>query len=423
MPQQLLISHASQLVTLAGHTRPRVGLEMREIGVVQDGAVLIEDGVIVAVGTSDDVMPSSRQPIEEIDARGRVVLPGFVDAHTHPVFAGTRTHEYELRAMGLTYQEITAQGGGIRSTMEKTRAASEDELLAHARRHVRWFLEHGTTTIEAKSGYGLSLDSEIKLLRVIAALNREGPLELVPTLLAAHVVPPEFQDRRDAYLDMVSDELLPLVGREKLAEYHDVFCETGAFSVAETRALMLRARDVGLKLRMHANQFTNAGAAALAVELRMTTCDHLEYVDETSIAALRQAGVIAILLPGAVWHLGSHRYPPARAMIDAGLPVVLATDFNPGSSPTPNMQMMLSLACTQMGMTPAEALTAATINAACSLNRGDRLGSIEVGKQADLVILDCADYREIPYFYGLNHVDRVLKKGTVVSVNTHTFFN
>ncbi|MCS6806605.1 MAG: imidazolonepropionase [Acidobacteriota bacterium] len=387
---------------------------MRELGIIEDGAVLIEDGVIVAVGTSAEVVAQADQSAERIDARGQVVLPGFVDAHTHPVFAGTRVQEYELRAMGLTYQEIAARGGGIRSTMEMTRAASEDELLSRARRYARWFIEHGTTTIEAKSGYGLSLESEIKLLRVMAALNREGPLEIVPTLLAAHIVPPEFQHQREAYLSMISDELLPLVAQEKLAEYHDVFCETGAFSVDETRALMLRARELGLKLRLHANQFSDTGAAALAAELNMSTCDHLEHVDQSAIAALQRAGVIAVLLPGAVWHLGSQHYPPARAMIDAGLAVVLATDFNPGSSPTPNMQMILSLACTQMGMTPAEALTATTLNAAYSLNRGDRIGSIEIGKQADLVIFDCADYREIPYFYGRNHVNRVIKRGCVV---------
>lgn len=418
MPRQQLILHASQLVTLAGTAGPRVGPPMRELGIIEDGAVLIEDGVIVAVGPSDEVVAQASQSVEKIDARGQVVLPGFVDAHTHPVFAGTRTDEYELRAMGLTYQEIAARGGGIRSTMEKTRAASEDELLARARRHARWFLEHGTTTIEAKSGYGLSLESELKLLRVLGALNREGPLEVVPTLLAAHVVPPEFLHQPEAYLRMISDELLPQVARDGLAEYHDVFCEVGAFSIDQTRMLMLRARQLGLKLRMHANQFSDIGAAALAAELRMTTCDHLEYVDQTSITALQRAGVIAVLLPGAVWHLGSHHYPPARAMIDSGLAVVLATDFNPGSSPTPNMQMILSLACTQMGMTPAEALTAATINAAYAVDRGDRIGSLEVGKQADLVIFDCRDYREIPYFYGLNHVNRVIKRGSVVFTNS-----
>jgi imidazolonepropionase len=412
--KRILIKRASQLLTLAGPKRPRVGPEMSELGIIEDGAVLIEDGVIAAVGASANVGVGVGEPVEEIDASGSVVMPGFVDAHTHPVFAGTRTNEYEWRAAGLTYQEIAARGGGIRSTVRKTRAASEDELLAAARRYARWFLQSGTTTIEAKSGYGLTLESEIKLLRVIHRLNSEGPLELVPTLLAAHIVPDEYVDQRDAYIELLIQDLLPMVGRQKLAEYHDVFCEQGAFTVAESRALMLAAKAAGLKLRIHANQFTRSGAAGLAAELGARTADHLEEISDDEIAALRDAGVIAILVPGAVFHLGSKNYAPAKKMIEAGLPVALATDFNPGSSPTPNMQMVLTHACTQMNMTPAQAITAATINAAYSLDRSDRLGSIEVGRQADVIICDCRDYREIPYFYGVNHVRMVIKRGTVV---------
>ncbi len=411
MSQQLFVTHASQLITLMGPARPRVGAEMRELHIIEDGAVLIEDGVIVAVGPSHSISPRPGQPVEEINANGQVILPGFVDAHTHPVFAGTRTDEFEMRAAGLSYQEIAERGGGIRSTVEKTRAASEGELVAATRRYLHWFLQNGTTTIEAKTGYGLSLEDELKLLRVIHDLNHEGPLELVPTLLAAHVVPPEYLERRDDFLRMIIQDLLPLVGRQRLAEYHDVYCETGAFTVAETRALMLRAAEVGLKLRLHANQFTASGAAELAAELGAATADHLEQVDLETIEALVQAGVIAVLLPGAIFHLGSQQYPPSRHMIDSGLPVVLATDFNPGTSPIPNMPMILSLACTQMGMTPAESITAATINAAWSLDRGDRLGSIEVGKQADLCLYDCSEYREIPYFGGVNLVSQVIKKG------------
>jgi imidazolonepropionase len=409
---RFLINHASQLLTLAGPKRARIGPEMSELEIIEDGAVLIEDGKIAAVGPSTNLKVG--EPVQEMDASGSVVMPGFVDPHTHPVFAGTRTNEYELRAAGLTYQEIAARGGGIRSTVQKTRAASEDELLAAARRYTRWFLTHGTTTIEAKSGYGLTVDSEIKLLRVIQRLNEEGPLELVPTLLAAHIVPDEFSESREAYLRLLVQDLLPTVSRQKLAEYHDVFCEPGAFTVAESRALMLAARQAGLKLRIHANQFTQSGAAALAAELGARTADHLEEIGDEEIKALRDAGVIAVLVPGAVFHLGSKKYAPAKKMIEAGLPVALATDFNPGSSPTPTMQMALTLACTQMSMTPAQAITAATINAAYSLDRGDHIGSIEVGKQADVIICDCRDYREIPYFFGVNHVRVVIKEGTVV---------
>jgi imidazolonepropionase len=315
----------------------------------------------------------------------------------------------------LSYQEIAVRGGGIRSTVGRTRAATEDELLATARRYCRWFLQCGTTTIEAKSGYGLSVEAELKLLRVIRRLNEEGPLELVPTFLGAHIVPDEYKENRDAYLKLLIEEVLPAVANERLAEYHDAFCEQGAFTVDETRLLVEAARAVGLRLRIHANQFTQSGAAELAAEFGARTADHLEEVSDGTMSALKDAGVIPVLVPGAVFHLGSKKYAPAKKMIEAGLPVVLATDFNPGSSPTPNMQMVLSLACTQMNMTPAQAITAATINAAHSLDRGHRIGSIEVGKQADLIICDAVDFREVPYFYGLNHVRTVIKKGKVIT--------
>lgn len=414
MSGKLLITHAAQLITLAGPKRPRAGAEMSDLAVIEDGAVYIEDGRIAAVGTTDSLGRASGQPVDVIDASGMVVAPGFVDPHTHPVFAGTRTDEYEWRASGLSYQEIAARGGGIRSTVERTRATAEDELLEIARKYARWFLRHGTTTVEAKTGYGLSLEAELKLLRVIHRLHQEGPLELVPTLLAAHIVPDEFRDRRDQYLKMILQDLLPIVGRQKLAEYHDVFCEEGAFTESEARALMARAKEVGLRLRIHANQFSPSGAARLAAEMGAITADHLEYVDTETIGKLRDAGTIAVLLPGAVVHLGLHRYAPAREMIRQGLPIALATDFNPGSSPTPNMQMILSLACTQMDLTPAEAFTAATINAAYSLHRGHLIGSLEVGKQADVILFDCRDYREIPYYYGMNHVSGVIKKGMLI---------
>jgi imidazolonepropionase len=407
----LLITHASQLLTLAGPARARIGDELGDLRILQDGAALIENGLIVAVGPSDEIKAPHAQTI---DASGSVVMPGFIDAHTHPVFAGDRADEFELRLHGLTYQEIARRGGGIRSTVGKTRAASEAELLDAGRRYARWFIEHGTTTIEAKSGYGLSIEDELKLLRVIRKLGEEGPLEIVPTVLAAHVLPEEFAHDRAEYIRLISDGLLPRVAQEGLAEYHDVFCDEGAFTLSETRTLMSAARAHGLKLRIHAEQLSRSEAAQLAAELQMKTADHLEKVRDEDIAALAQAGVMAVLLPGAIFNLGLHDYPPARKLIAAGVPVVLATDFNPGTSPTPNMQMILSLACTQMRMTPAEAISAATINAAYSLDRGDRLGSLEPGKQADLIILDCADYRQIPYFFGINHVRIVIKRGQIV---------
>lgn len=420
MNGELLISGASQLVTLAGAVRPRVGVEMRELEVIADGGVLVRDGKIAAAGRSSEIELEAGPQAARIDARGRVVMPAFVDAHTHPVFAGTREDEYEMRATGLSYQEIAARGGGIRSTVRKTRAASEQELFEIALPRTGWFLEHGTTTIEAKSGYGLTVDDELKILRVIRRLGSETPLEMVPTFLGAHEIPDEYRGQadpgvsRESYIKLVIEEMLPRVAAEGLARYADVFCESHVFTVEESRRVLGRAKELGLGLRLHAEQLSLSGGGRLAADLEAATADHLEWIDGEGIEALKRAGVLAVLLPGAVFNLGLSRYPPARAMIEAGLGLVLATDFNPGSSPTPSMQMVLSIACAQMRMTPAEAITAATINAACSLGLGARLGSIEPGKQADIVIFDCGDYRQVPYFFGINHVWMVIKKGRVV---------
>jgi imidazolonepropionase len=412
--RSIVIHSAAQVVTLAGPRRPRVGREMEELGLIENGAVLIEGDSIAAVGPTDEVAAALPGTVRRWDARGLVVLPGFVDAHTHLVFAGDRVQEFEQRARGLSYEEIARRGGGIRTTVRHTRAASEEELLELARHRLRWFLAHGTTTLEVKSGYGLSRQEEVKLLRVIRRLRQEGPLEIVPTLLAAHVVPEEYEADRSAYLRMIVEELLPEVAREGLAEYHDVFCDVGAFTVEEARILMEAARAHGLKLRVHAEQLAHTGAARLAAEFRARTADHLEHVAEADIAALAEAGVMAVLLPGACFHLGHRTYPPARRLIEAGVPIVLATDFNPGTSPTPSMPMILALACTQMGMTPAEAITAATINAAYSLDRGHRVGSLEIGKQADLILCEASDYRHLPYFFGVNLVRAVFKRGRLV---------
>jgi imidazolonepropionase len=414
MPRELLITHASELVTLAGPSRPRVRAEMPELGIIQDGALLARDGVIVAVGATSTVAPLAAMDAVQIDASNLVVMPGFVDAHTHPVFAGTREDEYEMRAAGMSYQQIAAAGGGIRSTVRRTRAASEDELLELGKIRARRLLEHGTTTVEAKSGYGLTVEDELKILRVIGRLNDETALELIPTFLGAHETPDEYRDRRDQYIHLVVDEMLPRVAEERLARYCDVFCESHVFNVEESRRVLTGATELGMGIRLHAEQLSLSGGASLAAELGATSADHLEWVDQAGIDALQEAGVIAILLPGAVFNLGLNRYAPARAMIEAGLPIALATDFNPGSSPTPSMQMILSIACTQMRMTPAEAVTSATINPACSLGIQARLGSLETGKQADIVVHDCSDYRQIPYLFGVNHAVVVIKSGDVV---------
>lgn len=397
----LAVVNCSQLVTLAGEARPRAGPEMRSLGLIRNGALLVRDGRIEKAGPRREVEAALEPGTEVVDAGGRVVLPGFVDAHTHPVFAGQRADEFEMRAGGATYQEIAAAGGGIRSTVRQTRAASEDALTESARRYAGWFLRNGTTTLEAKSGYGLSVDDELKILRVIRRLDDAGPLRYVPTFLGAHEIPDEYRARPDAYVSLVIHEMLPRVAAQKLAVYCDVFCEQHVFELHQTRRILEAARSHGLGLRLHADQLTLSGAARLAAQLHAATADHLEHTDAEGISALHAAGVQPVLLPGSVYALGSLRYPAARAMLDEGLAVVLATDFNPGSSPTPSMPMILSLAATHLKMTPAEAITAATINAAWSVGRGVEIGSLESGKLADFVIHDCSDYRELAYFFGV----------------------
>jgi imidazolonepropionase len=407
----LFVTNCAQLVTLAGAARPRTGAGLRELSIIEDGAMIVSGSRISRVGARAEIEPLVAKDCEVVDAGRRVCLPGFVDAHTHPVFAGTRADEFERRAAGATYQEIAAAGGGIRATVRRTREATEDRLVAASRRYREWFLRGGTTTVEAKSGYGLSVGDELKILRAIKRLDGEGTLRYVPTFLGAHDVPDEYRERREEYVDLVVEEMLPRVGREGLAEFCDVFCEARVFTVGESRRILTAARSSGLGLRMHADQLSLSGGALLAAELRAATADHLEHTDAAGIAALKAANVQPVLLPGSVYALGSSKYPAAREMIDAGLAVVLATDFNPGSSPTPSMTMALSLAATQMKMTPAEAITAATINAAYSLNRGDQLGSLEPGKRADFVVHDCADYRELAYFFGVEHAHEVFVGG------------
>jgi imidazolonepropionase len=406
--------NAAQIVTLAGAARPRTGAEMSELGIVTDGGVLIRDSLIQYVGTSKSVESQIDKNCNVVDLGGRVILPGFVDAHTHPVFAGTRVDEFEERSRGATYQEIAAGGGGIQSTVNKTRAASIDELFETGRRYADWFLRGGTTTVEAKSGYGLTVEDEIKILRTIRRLDEQTPLRYVPTFLGAHSIPSEFKSRRDEYISLIIDEMLPRVAAEKLAEYCDVFCEDKVFSNDESWKILSAARCQGMGLRMHADQLSLCGGAKLAGELGAVTADHLEHTNTEGIAALKFAGVQPVLLPGSVYALGSSRYPGAREMIDAGLAVILATDFNPGSSPTPSMTMVHSLAVTHMKMSPAEAITASTINAAYSLNRGHQIGSLEQGKIADLAIYDCDDYRELSYFFGVEHTWQVYAGGRLV---------
>jgi imidazolonepropionase len=404
---------------LAGPKRPRVGKELSELGIIRDGGILIRDGKIDIVGPTDQIeknltalssqVSGTSENVQVVDLGGRVAIPGFVDAHTHLVFGGNRLDDFERRARGETYEQIAKAGGGIWSTVEKTRTTSEQELFAEAKKHAEWFLKCGTTTVEAKSGYGLTLDDELKILRVMRRLNDETSLEIVPTFLGAHAVPRDTSS--DKYVDLVIHKMLPQVAKEKLAEFCDVFCEGGYFDTEQSRRILSAARRLGLKLRGHVDQLTNSGGAKLMAELGATTADHLEKTDAQGIAALKSANVQPVLLPGSVYALGSTSYPRAREMIEAGLAVVLATDFNPGSSPTASMPMVLSLACTQMKMSPAEAITAATINAAYSLNRGSTIGSLEPGKVADIAVFDCEDYREIAYWFGIPQTHAVYVGG------------
>ena len=412
--KSLAVLHASQLVTLAGPKRPRVGAEMSELGIIRNGGMLIRDGTIDMIGPSNEIEKKSRDA-EIVDASGRVVLPGFVDAHTHLVFAGNRLDDFERRARGETYAQIAKAGGGIWSTVEKTRAANDIDLLEQAKKHASWFLKCGTTTVEAKSGYGLTVDDELKILRVIRRLKDETPLEFVPTFLGAHAIPHEDRQSPQRYVDLVINEMLPRVAKEKLAEFCDVFCEEGYFDIERSREISTAAKKLGLKLRIHADQLSNSGGAKLAGELNATTADHLEKTEEQGIAAMKAGGVQPVLLPGSVYSLGLTCYPRTREMIETGLAVVIATDFNPGSSPSPSMPMMLSVACTQMRMSPAEAMTASTINAAYSLGRGDKIGSIEPGKLANFSIFDCEDYRELAYWFGFSQTGSVYVNGERVT--------
>lgn len=409
------IVNIGQLVTLVGPARPRVGAELRELGLIPDAAMLIDEGRIVAIGPYTQLLSEIPRHAQIVDACGKCVTPGFVDAHTHLCFASNRAAEFEQRLAGATYQQIAAAGGGILRTVALTRAATVDDLLAQTRRHRDWMLRGGTTTIEAKSGYGLDLATEMRMLQVLARIDSEGPARIVSTLLAAHTVPPEMTDRREEYVSWVAQELIPLVANAKLARSCDVFCDDHAFTVDETHLILAAARRQGLRLRVHAEQFRPGTGAALAAQLGAATADHLETVTEETLHQLRAAGVQPVLLPGSVFSLRRSQYPPARKMVELGLGIVIATDFNPGSSPIASMPFMLSLACLQMGLSPAEALTAATINAACSLDLGGSVGSLEAGKEADFAIHEFADYRELAYFIASPARPRVFVAGNEVA--------
>ena len=417
MSSCLLITGASQLLTLRGRG-PRRGNSLSELGIVKDGALLLRDGVIVGVGKRAKVerLPEARRA-EKINLAGRVVLPGFVDSHTHLIHAASRAEEYELKIAGASYEEIARKGGGILNSVRKLRAATEEALRVRALGALTQFASYGTTTIEAKSGYGLDLASELKILGLHRSLAARQPIEIASTFLGAHVVPAEFRGKADGperYIRLLIDKIMPEVAAGLLAEFCDVFCDRGAFSLAQSRDILQAGVKLGLAPRLHAEQLSRTGAARLAVELAAASCDHLEQVNNADIRALGKSNTVATLLPGCDFHLGLKKYAPARTLIDAGAIVALATDYNPGTSPTLSMPMILSLACTQLRMTPAEAIAAATINGAYALRRGAAVGSLEPGKQADLAVFDVADYREIPYYFGVNNCSMTFKRGQII---------
>ncbi len=384
-----------------------------ECAIIADGSLVLRDGLIDWVGPAAEMPAVANEGTTWIDARGKVVLPGFVDSHTHLLFAGSRADEFEQRLRGLSYQEITARGGGILSTVRRVRQATKEQLKALARPRLRRMLQFGVTTVEVKSGYGLTPADEIKCLEAIAELNAEGPWELVPTFLGAHAVPPEYRDNREGYLRSLCDNMLPEIARQRLAEFCDVFCETGVFSVEESRRILHRARDLGLRVKIHADELSPLGGAELAAEVGAVSADHLLCITERGIDALAVSGTVATLLPGTAFFLGVD-YAPARKLIERGVTVALASDCNPGTCPTENLPLVGAMACTQMGMLPAEVVTALTIHGAAALGRSERLGSLTPGKQADVILCAVPDYRELFYHFGINHVECVVKRGRVV---------
>lgn len=412
--RQLLLRNIRQLITVRADGKPwKRSQEMRDLGVIENAAVFMEDGIIQWVGADKDFHLKLNQGAVEVDASQFVALPGFVDSHTHLVFAGSREKEFAMRAEGKTYQEIAEQGGGILNTVNATRQASKRDLKKLGAKRLDDLLQHGTTTVEIKSGYGLDADSEVKMLEVITDLAKEHYSTVVSTFLGAHAFPPEYRSNPDAYVSLICERMIPYVAKRKLAAFCDVFCDQGYFSPEQSRKILNEAIRQGMKVKIHAEELAASGGAALAAELRATSADHLEHIDQQGIGKLKEGGVVAALLPGVSFFL-NHRYAPARALIDNGVPVAIASDFNPGSCMSFSMPLMMTIACTHMNMTPEEAITACTLNGAAALGLSATIGSIEVGKEADIILYDIPNYRYLAYQFGANRVATVIKHGTIL---------
>lgn len=410
----LIVTDISELVTVRGDGKPRTGESLRDIGIVKDGALAAHRGRIVAAGARDDVIRAAR-PVADcvhVDAGRRVIMPGFVDCHTHLVFAHYRLDEYEWRVAGTPYAEIAARGGGIAKSVSHLRSMPESELLAVSRRRLHSAIRHGTTTIEIKSGYGLDLEHEMKQLRVVRELAKSHPITIVPTFLGAHAIPPEYREKREDYVRLLTDVMIPAVVRENLAEFNDVFCETGAFSREETERILRFGQRAGLKARIHAEELTDTGGAALAAEIGAASADHLKKIGPEGINSMAAAGVFGVLLPGTSFGLPSLDFAPGRAMWAAGMRLAIATDFNPGSSTCESMPMIINIACSHMRFSPAEAIAMATYNPAFVLGREREVGSLEAGKRADFIVLNADDHRELANHFGVNPVARVFVAGS-----------
>ena len=419
MKADLVVHSSEELLTLASPAGPKRGPAMRELSIVERGAVALQGDRIVLVGNTEDVLAKAGNAAKTIDASGKVVLPGFVDPHTHVIFAGDRASEFELRLQGASYMEIMAAGGGIMNTVRATRAASLDEIVRQSRERLDTMLAHGTTTAEAKTGYGLDTENELKMLEAMRLLDESHPVDLIPTFLGAHAIPAEYEGRTDEYIRVVVEEMMPALEAQGYLGHDpppfcDVFCEDGAFSVEQSRRILQKARELGMGLKIHTDEFKALGGTALAVELGATSADHLACTPDEEIRLLADSETVGVLLPGTPFGLAEDHYAAARKMIDAGVAVALATDLNPGTCYCESMPFIMALACRHMGMTPAEAIVASTINAAHAVGLGHEVGSLEVGKKADLLILDSPDYRHLSYRFGGNLVQTVIKAGHVV---------
>jgi len=410
MDVDLIVHDCSELHTLEGSKPPRIGEEMEDTGLIKNGAIVVDDGVIIDHGPSEEICEIYSSD-KTVDASGKTVIPGFVDPHTHLVFAGSREDELVMKIEGKTYMEILEAGGGISRTVRHTREADKKELKDQTKKRLDMMLRYGTTTAEAKSGYGLDKETEIRCLKVIEELNDEHPIDLIPTYMGAHSLPPEFDDHGD-YIDYCIDEVLPEVVDKKLAEYCDVFCEKGVFGVKDSRKLLDRAKELGLGVRVHADEIENIGCSCMAADIGAVSAEHLVKTSAGDIKKMADKAVTGVLLPGTPFMLMEDEYSPARKMIEEGMPVALATDLNPNCY-TESMQMVITLACLNMKMTPSEALTAATVNSAATLNRND-IGNLSVGSKADFVILDVPNHMHIPYHFGVNLVEQVYKDGEKV---------